>query len=141
VTVDVGSPAAPAPPGEPAPPLDDEAPPTRGRHPNWGALSGVVILVYLVVWAATLSRIANRVTYNRWGDAMGSLGARFVLCVVVLAGLFHTFDGVRRLLVSLAPRLAGREQQLRAAVLFLTWATAIPCAAAIVWPWIAETTR
>jgi succinate dehydrogenase/fumarate reductase cytochrome b subunit len=99
------------------------------------------VLVYLLVYSLALSQIANRDTFNRWGQAMGSLGARLVLCVVVLAALFHTFDGLRRLLPDVVPSLVGRDRQLRAAVLFATWALALPAFAALVWPWVAETTR
>ncbi len=104
-------------------------------------MSGTVILVYLVVYSLALSQIANRDTFNRWGAALGSLGARLGLCVVVLATLFHTFDGLRRLLADLVPSWATRDRQLRAGVLFATWALALPAFAMIVWPWIAETTR
>ncbi|HVN50176.1 MAG TPA: hypothetical protein VMT43_02025 [Acidimicrobiales bacterium] len=112
--------------------------PSRSR---WGAISGAVVLLYLVVWAAGLSHIASRATFNRWGDAMGSLAARLVICGVVLATLFHTFDGLRRLLADAVPRTRARDVQLRAWVLFGTWAVALPCFAVIVWPWVAETTR
>ena len=111
------------------------------RRVPWGAISGSVVLLYLLVWGLALSRIANRATFNRWGAALGSLGARVVICGVVLATLFHTFDGFRRLLADAVPRSRAHEVQLRAAVLFATWAIALPCFAAIIWPWVAETTR
>jgi succinate dehydrogenase hydrophobic anchor subunit len=137
------------PPGPPSPdaPARDGLGPAAGAdagrpHRNrWGAISGSVVLVYLVVWGLGLSRIANRTTFNRWGAAMGSLGARVVICGVVLATLFHTFDGFRRLLADAVPRSRAHEVQLRAWVLFATWAIALPCFAAIIWPWVAETTR
>ena len=116
----------------------DTAP--RRRVP-WGAISGCVVLLYLVVWGLALSRIASRTTFNRWGAAMGSLGARIVVCGVVLATLFHTFDGFRRLLADAVPRSRAHDVQLRAAVLFATWAIALPCFAAVIWPWVAESTR
>ena len=118
-----------------------EAPDRLVRRARWGAVSGTIVLVYVVVWCVGLSRIADRSTFNRWGDAFGSLGARLVICGIVLATLFHTFDGLRRLLAEAVPGTRAREVQLRAWVLFATWAVALPCFAAIVWPWIAETTR
>ena len=124
---------------EPEPAGHEDAVP-RSRLP-WAAISGVVVLVYLVVWGLALSRIADRTRFNRWGDAMGSLGARLVICVVVLAVLFHTFDGIRRLLAEAVPKTRAHDVQLRAWALFATWAIALPCFAAIVWPWVAETTR
>ena len=114
---------------------------TSTRRVNWGAVSGSVVLVYVVVWALGLSHVASRTTFNRWGAAMGSLGARLVICGVVLATIFHTLDGLRRLVAEAVPRQRVHEMRWRTAVLFATWAIALPCFAVIVWPWVAETTR
>jgi succinate dehydrogenase hydrophobic anchor subunit len=116
-------------------------PPTLTRRPPWGAISGTVVLAYVVVWALGLSRVAQRSTFNRWGAALGSLGARVVVCVVVLATLFHSLDGLRRLMAEAVPRTKELELRWRAGVLFVTWAVALPCFAVILWPWVAETTR
>jgi len=113
----------------------------RVRRVRWGAVAGTVVLVYVLAYSVALSRISDRNSFNRWGADMGSLGARLVICVVVLAALFHTFDGLRRMLGEVAPALVGRDRQLRAAALFATWALALPCFAVILWPWVAETTR
>ena len=130
---------------EPAVPVIDApaaaAPPPPTRRVPWGAVSGTVVLAYVVVWAVALSRIAQRATFNRWGDAMGSLGARVVVCGVVLATLFHSLDGLRRLLAEAVPRTREHDLRWRAGVLFVTWAVAVPCFAMILWPWVAETTR
>jgi succinate dehydrogenase/fumarate reductase cytochrome b subunit len=115
--------------------------PVSQRARPWAAVSGLILLAYVVVWAATLGQVAARNRFNRWGAAMGALGARLIVCVVVLATLFHALDGLRRLLAEVAPSTAVHEMRWRAAVLFLTWAVAVPCFAVIVWPWIAETTR
>jgi succinate dehydrogenase hydrophobic anchor subunit len=111
------------------------------RHVPWGAVAGIVVLAYMVVWAVGLSRIAQRATFNGWGTALGSLGARFVVCAVVLATLFHSLDGLRRLMAEAVPRTKEHDLRWRAWVLFLTWAVALPCFAVILWPWVAETTR
>jgi succinate dehydrogenase/fumarate reductase cytochrome b subunit len=116
-------------------------PPKARRHVPWGAVSGIVVLVYVVVWGATLTRISDRNTFNRWGAGLGSLGARVVVCGLVLAALFHSFDGVRRLLAEAMPSTVQHDARLRAAVLFATWAIALPCFAIVIWPWVAETTR
>jgi len=111
------------------------------RRIRWGAVAGTVVLVYLLIYCLAISHIASRDSFDRWGAAMGSLGARLAICLVVLATLFHSFDGLRRMLPEVAPTLIGRDRQLRAGVLFATWALALPCFAVIVWPWVAETTR
>jgi succinate dehydrogenase/fumarate reductase cytochrome b subunit len=126
---DPGPQARPVPPG------------ARVRRVRWGAVAGAVVLVYVLVYAAALSQLASRDRFNRWGAAMGSLGARLVLCGVVLATLFHTFDGLRRMLPDVVPSLVDQDRRLRAAALFATWALALPSFAMIVWPWVSETTR
>ncbi len=115
--------------------------PRGRRRVRWGAVAGAVVLAYVVAYCLVISQIASRDRFNRWGAAMGSLGARIGLCVVVLATLFHTFDGLRRMLPEVAPSLASRDRQLRAAALFATWSLALPCFAVLIWPWVAETTR
>ncbi len=117
------------------------APTPLMRRVPWGAVSGTVVLAYIVVWALGLSRIAQRATFNRWGAALGSLGARVVVCAVVLATLFHSLDGLRRLMAEAVPRTKEHDLRWRAWVLFVTWAVALPCFAVILWPWVAETTR
>jgi succinate dehydrogenase hydrophobic anchor subunit len=130
------------------PPVDDDplAPgPTavvaRTRRVRWGAVCGAMVLVYVVVFALALTQVGDRNRFNRWGAAMGSIGARLVICLVVLATLFHTLDGLRRLLAEVSPTTVADEARARAAVLFLTWAMALPCFAIIVWPWVSETLR
>ncbi len=122
-----------------------EAPPTprrgRVRRVRWGAVAGTAVLVYVLVYCTALSQLASRDRFNRWGAAMGSLGARLVLCGVVLATLFHTFDGLRRMLPDVVPSLVDQDRRLRAAALFATWALALPSFAVIVWPWVSETAR
>lgn len=120
---------------------DGPAPGPAARSGRWASVSGLVILVYVVVLAGALSQIASRDRFNRWGAAMGSLGARLAICLLVWATLFHTLDGLRRIVAEVAPSTAAHDLRLQAAALFITWAVAIPCFAVIVWPWIAETTR
>jgi succinate dehydrogenase/fumarate reductase cytochrome b subunit len=107
----------------------------RDRRVPWGAVAGTVVLAYVVVEAVALLSVDDRNRFNRWGAAMGSIGARLVLSGVLLAALFHTLDGLRRLVVGVAPSVERRDDQLRLAVVFLTWALAVPAAAVVIWPW------
>ena len=106
-----------------------------GRRVRWGAVAGSIVLVYVVVEAIALLSINDRNQFNRWGAGMGSLGARLVVSVVILAALFHTLDGLRRLLVGILPTAGRHDDQLRIGVVFLTWALAVPAAAVVIWPW------
>jgi succinate dehydrogenase/fumarate reductase cytochrome b subunit len=118
-----------------------EPPPVVRRRVRWGAVAGVVVFAYVLVLSVALVGIGDRNRFNRWGHLMHSIGARLVLCVVVLAALFHTLDGLRRLLLEVAPSTARHEVRLRAGVLFLTWALAVPAGVMIVGPWVSETFR
>jgi succinate dehydrogenase/fumarate reductase cytochrome b subunit len=115
--------------------------PPRERRVQWGAVAGSVVLAYTVLYSLAMLDIGDRNRFNGWGRAMGSLGARLVLSGVVLAALFHTFDGLRRMAIDLRPELAEQNARWRATVLFFTWALAIPAATVIVWPWVSASTR
>jgi len=108
---------------------------------RWGAVAGLVVLAYTLLYAVALTQVGDRSRFNRWGQAMTSLGAQLALSVVVLAALFHLFDGLRRLAIDVRPELADQDERWRATVAFFTWVLAVPAAAVIVWPWIAVATR
>jgi succinate dehydrogenase hydrophobic anchor subunit len=119
----------------------EQSPPVVRRRVRWGAVAGVVVLAYVLVLSAVLVGIGDRNRFNRWAGLAHSIGGRIVVALVVLAALFHTFDGLRRLLVEVAPSLARHDVRLRTGVLFLTWALAIPAGVMIVGPWVSETFR
>jgi len=122
-------------------PSDRARPRRTAPRFRWGAISGVVVLGYTLVYALALTGLGDRLRFARWGRAMSSLGARVVIAGVILAALFHTFDGLRRMAIDLHPELAAQNPRWRATVLFFTWALAVPAAAIVVWPWISATTR
>jgi len=111
------------------------------RRVRWGPVAGLIVLAYTVLYALALTQLGDRGRFDRWGRAMSSLGARVALSAVVLAALFHLFDGLRRLAIDLHPDLIAQDERWRATVLFFTWALAVPAAAVMVWPWIAAATR
>lgn len=122
-------------PGTPS----SSSPPVR-RRVRWGAVSGAVVLTYVVVYAFALTGLDDRNRFDDWGRSMGSLGARLLLSGVMLAACFHTFDGLRRLLVEVRPSLVRRDAALRTGVLFATWACAVPAAVVLIWPWLSDAT-
>lgn len=97
--------------------------------------AGVVSLAYVIWYIAGLILLeANPSAYTRANQAYGSLGARFVLGLVLIALLFHLFDGLRTVGEQLIPRLTRHDLGLRAAVRFCTFALWIPGALVLVWP-------
>jgi len=106
-----------------------------GRRGRWGAVAGSILLVYVVVEAVALLSINDRNRFNRWGEALGSIGARIAISVVLLAAIFHSLDGLRRLVVGMVPAASRHDDGLSTAVVFCTWALAVPATAVVIWPW------
>lgn len=96
-----------------------------------GAVS-VAYIAWIVVDLAVLAVSGS--AYLSLHEALGSLGARLVLCVAWLAILYHGLDGLRVIATEFAPVLQARERILRGAVAFLVIATWIPTSLVIVWP-------
>lgn len=105
------------------------------RRLRWGALAGVVVLGYLV-WVAIDLVVAavNRRAFTTIHEAYGSLPARLVVGAVLVAVVFHTLDGLRRLVEELRPELARRDQRFRAVVAFATAAVSVPGVVVVLWP-------
>lgn len=106
------------------------------RHPRpWGRIASIVSLVYVawyVIGLVVLQRAPG--AFNAMNRFYGSIGARVVLCGVLLALLFHLLDGLRVTAQDALPRLAAHELGLRATVRFVLLAAWIPAAAAVLWP-------
>lgn len=89
-----------------------------------------MLFVYATWWSASLALVGiRRSTFSAGQRAYANLGVRAVLGVVVLAALFHTLDGVRRMLSRGNPSVRGRL-----AVAYLTWAVGLPSMLLILWP-------
>ncbi len=73
-------------------------------------------------------------TYNAMNRLYGTLGARLVLCAVLLALLYHLLDGVRIFAQDARPRLLAHELLLRAVVRFVLLAVWVPAAVGMLWP-------
>lgn len=113
----------------------DEADEVPLRRPvPWGPMCGAVTLIYVVAVAADRMLLAaDGVTYNDVHRHLDGPLPRVLLAVVLVACLFHTLDGVRRLL---APAAASDGTAARAAVAFATGAIGIPVAVVVLWPWL-----
>lgn len=98
-------------------------------------VAGAVSLAYIAWIVVDLAVLAvSGPAYLSLHEALGSLGARLVLCAAWLAILYHGLDGLRVVATEFAPRLRARERFLRGAVAFLVFATWIPTSLVIVWP-------
>lgn len=118
--------------------MADRAPvPAAGtrRRVRWGALAGVVVFGYLV-WVAIDLVVAavDRRAFTTIHEAYGSLLARLVVAAVLVAVVFHSLDGLRRLLEEVRPRLVRHDGRLRAVIAFATAALSVPGVLVVLWP-------
>jgi succinate dehydrogenase hydrophobic anchor subunit len=91
--------------------------------------------VYVLGAAVGLSVLRfDRVAYARLHDLLGGAPARAGLCAVVVASVYHAFDGLRVALAELFPRTAGWSEPLQALTVFATAAAGIPASVVILWP-------
>ena len=110
--------------------------PTRTRATRVAGIVSFVYVVWYVLGLALLDR--NAAAYNRFNRFYASIGARLVLAAVLLALVFHLFDGLRLTAEQFSDRMAGHELGMRATVRFLTFAVWIPGAVAVLWPSISS---
>jgi succinate dehydrogenase hydrophobic anchor subunit len=90
-----------------------------------------VVVDLVVLWLSPSS-------YTTMHDALDVLGVRLALTGAWLALLYHGLDGVRVVLLDAVPRLRTRDRGLRAAVIFLLFATWIPTSLVLLWPSISS---
>lgn len=98
-------------------------------------VAGVVSLAYIAWIVIDLAVLAvSGTAYLSLHEALGSLGARLVLCLAWLAILYHGLDGLRVVVTEFAPRLQAHERFARGVVAFVLLATWIPTSLVVIWP-------
>lgn len=119
-----------------------DAPGLPAGGPNrWSTVAGLVLAIYLVAWMVRLVLVDQSPgLYDRTEEWVDLLGVRVALAVVVLAAVYHSLEGLRRLAVGLRPGAPGAAASglARGAVVFLTWATVIPLWTVLLQPWIED---
>ncbi len=102
----------------------------------------MILFLYAVLYAAEIAAagFAPR-AYNRMLEISGNAAARAGMAVVLLAALFHAFDGLRFTACVMSPRAARHEAALQSVAQFVTFAVGIPAAFVICWPSISELFR
>ena len=119
---------------------DGDPPPTLAAGGASGTrrlavVGGVVSLAYVAWIVIDLAVLAvSGTAYLTLHEALGSLGARLVLCLAWLAILYHALDGLRVVLTDFVPRLEARERLARGAVAFVLLTAWIPTSLVLLWP-------
>lgn len=119
---------------EPVGTVADE--PVDAVHPvrriRWGPVTGIVTWLALVLFAVHRAlAVRTPATYRRVHEAFAGLPGRTVLAAIGVAVVFHTVDGIRRLVVEVRP---SADRRARALVRFATAAVSLPVALSILWP-------
>ena len=98
-------------------------------------ISGIGIFAFLALHVADVSLLAFSASlYNRVHRLYSTPVLRVFECALVLAVLFHTFNGLRLILIDLADLDLRASQRVLQAVLILTLILGIPASALIMAP-------
>lgn len=99
------------------------------------AICGAALFVGVAVWALGLALVGiDGSAFARLHDLLGNTVARVAICGVVLAALFHTCDGIRRIVLDVAPAVTRLDERLRLVSVFVTFAAGVPACLVVLWP-------
>lgn len=115
-------------------------PPAGGPKPSspsspLATAAALVTFGWLVVWSAGVAALGfDAGAFNRLSELQGNRVVRALLCLVTVSALFHTLDGLRRLVADYLPAAERFDVPARLATIFLTAALGVPASLVILWP-------
>ena len=113
----------------------------KGKSGQWAfvghRVSGVLVFMFLLLHIVDVSLInADVELYDEVHALYGNILLRIFECGLLLALLFHSFNGLRIVIVDFFPRAVANEKALTTVVVVLTLLTGIPGSLVILWPFI-----
>jgi succinate dehydrogenase/fumarate reductase cytochrome b subunit len=109
--------------------------PPRPSPSGLATVAAFVLYGWVLVWSAAIAAAGFDVSmFNGLWRLAGTIGGRILLCLVVVCALFHTVDGLRRLVLDGAREVARVDLAARLAAVFLTAALGVPASVVILWP-------
>jgi succinate dehydrogenase / fumarate reductase, cytochrome b subunit len=113
----------------------------KGRSGQWAfvthRVTGFLVFMFLLLHIVDVSLVnADVELYDEVHDLYGNILLRIFECGLLLALLFHSFNGLRIVIVDFFPRAVPNEQKLTAVVVALTLLIGIPGSIVILWPFI-----
>jgi len=113
----------------------------RGRSGQWAFVAhrttGFLVFMFLLLHIVDVSLVRLDVDlYDEVHDLYGNILLRVFECGLLLALLFHSFNGLRIVLVDFFPGAIRNEKLLTAVVTGLTLVLGIPGSLVILWPFI-----
>lgn len=107
-----------------------------GPSPSGPAtVAAFAIYGWVLAWSAAIAIVGFDVAiFNRLWRLAGTLVGRILLCLVVVCALFHTLDGLRRLVLEDRRDVGRFDPPARLVAIFLTAALGVPVSLVILWP-------
>jgi succinate dehydrogenase / fumarate reductase cytochrome b subunit len=113
----------------------------RGKSGQWAfvahRVTGVLVFMFLLLHIVDVS-LANidAELYDDVHALYGNVLLRLFECGLLLALLYHSFNGVRIVIVDFFPGMVKAERRMTSAVVALTLLAGIPGSVVILWPFI-----
>jgi succinate dehydrogenase / fumarate reductase cytochrome b subunit len=113
----------------------------RGRSGQWAFVAhrttGFLVFMFLLLHIVDVSLVRLDVElYDEVHDLYGNILLRVFECGLLMALLFHSFNGLRIVLVDFFPGAIRNEQALTGVAVALTLLLGIPGSLVILWPFI-----
>ena len=116
------------------------ATPYRGKSGQWAfvghRVSGFLVFLFLLLHIVDVSLVRWPDTYDQVHRLYGNVLLRLFEVGLLLALLFHTFNGLRIVAVDFFPDAVRNQRRLFQAVVVMTLLTGIPGGVVILWPFI-----
>ncbi len=115
--------------------------PYRGKSGQWSfvghRISGVLVFLFLLLHIVDVSLVnLNASVYDEVHQLYGNIVLRVFEVGLLFALVFHSFNGLRIVVVDFFPGSVRQERRLVSAVVVLTLAVGIPGAYVILKPFI-----
>ena len=116
----------------------------KGKSGQWAfvlhRITGFLVFMFLLLHIIDVSLInIDTELYNEVHELYGNVLLRLFEVGLLLALLFHSFNGIRIVLVDFFPGMVGRERRLYGVVVVLTLLAGIPGGYIIMLPWLEGT--
>ena len=116
----------------------------KGKTGQWAFVShrvtGFLVFMFLMLHIVDVSLVnIDPELYDDVHALYGNVLLRLFECGLLLALLYHSFNGLRIIAVDFFPGAIKREKDLTGVVVFFTLALGIPGSVVIMWPWIEGT--
>jgi succinate dehydrogenase / fumarate reductase cytochrome b subunit len=112
----------------------------RGKAGQWAFLAhritGFLVFVFLLLHIVDVSLLRWPATYDQVHRLYGNVVLRLFEVGLLMALLFHTFNGLRIVAVDVFPEAVRNQRRLLQVVVAMTLLAGIPGGVVILWPFI-----